>query len=519
MFDFLPSWLLKPLLALVQKWDWLSAKVNAYAINAAVNAAPHRPFAFSTFSDYTCWTSLTDQTWSARHLPAAYPQNLPDPAEVVAIFQRPDGAQKLCPKSTCLFPAFAQYLTDGFIRTVMNKSNEPFSMRRRNNSNHQIDLCSLYGRTEEQVAALRLNSSEQGERGLLKSQIINGEEYSPFLLDDSGTAIRDEFKCLDIPLGLNDITDPEKRKRLFATGGDRVNAAPQIAMVNTLFLREHNRLAGEIEKSNPTWDDNRVFETARNIVIVVFIKIVVEEYINHIAPIPFHLRADPAVAWNAPWNKPNWITTEFSLLYRWHSLIPDTMVWGGKPYPVAETIQNNALLIDTGLAQSFIDTSSTRAGKLGALNTAQAILSVEFNAIVQDRVCNVAPYVAYRKYMSLTVPQKFEDISTDPAVVSELKRVYRSVGDIDFYAGIFAEDTVANSPLPELILRMVAVDAFSQALTNPLLSEHVFNEWTFTKMGWDTIQATSTLRDILMRNCTGVGSAHISMTQSGWKYR
>src|SRR5580765_5588149 len=104
MFDFVPGWLLKPLLALVQKWGWLSAKVNAYAINAAVNAAPHRPFAFSTYSDYTCWTSLTDQTWSARHLPPAYPRNLPDPAEVVAIFQRTDGEQKLCPKSTCLFP-------------------------------------------------------------------------------------------------------------------------------------------------------------------------------------------------------------------------------------------------------------------------------------------------------------------------------------------------------------------------------------------------------------------------------
>ena len=31
----------------------------------------------------------------------------------------------MCAKSTCLFPAFAQYLTDGFIRTRMPHDNEP----------------------------------------------------------------------------------------------------------------------------------------------------------------------------------------------------------------------------------------------------------------------------------------------------------------------------------------------------------------------------------------------------------
>ena len=150
----------------------------------------------------------------------------------------------------------------------------------------------------------------------------------------------------------------------------------------------------------------------------------------------------------------------------------------------------------------------------------QAILSVEFNAIVQGRVCNVAPYVDYRKYISLPVPQRFEDISSDPAVVAELKRIYKNVGDIDFYTGLFAEDTVANSPLPALILRMVAVDAFSQALTNPLMSEHAFNEYTFTKFGWDAIHATSTLRDILSRNRPSLAKdEHVSMTWSGWQYR
>jgi prostaglandin-endoperoxide synthase 2 len=65
-------------------------------------------------------------------------------------------------------------------------------------------------------------------------------------------------------------------------------------MINTLLLREHNRIAHEL-KRNPL-NDERVFQTARNILILMFIKIVVEHYINHITPLPFSLRADPSVA-------------------------------------------------------------------------------------------------------------------------------------------------------------------------------------------------------------------------------
>ncbi|MFN7508041.1 MAG: hypothetical protein ACK5Q1_21040, partial [Limnobacter sp.] len=84
---------------------------------------------------------------------------------------------------------------------------------------------------------------------------------------------------------------------------------------------------------------------------------------------------------------------------------------------------------------------------------------------------------------------------------------------------LFAEDTEPNSPLPELIQRMVAVDAFSQALTNPLLSEHVYKPDTFSQIGWNAIQGTQTLRDILARNSPDQGgSARISMTQASWRY-
>ena len=494
--------------------------INKFVINMLVNKSRHRPHPWSTVHDYVSWTSLTDKNWSARHLPAKTLNPPKQDDAIIDLFKRADGPQ-LCDKSTCLFPAFAQYLTDGFIRTRMpNKSlgEKDDPVRKQNTSNHDIDLSPLYGRTGAQTDALRLNSETKGERGRLKSQIVGGtEEYAPYLFENG--KIKQEFEILDTPLMLDKFAEyPDILSKIFAFGGDRANASPQVSMMNTLFLREHNRLAKEIEQLHPNWDDTRVFETARNTNIVLFIKIVIEEYINNISS-GFKFRTDPSVAWNAPWNKPNWITSEFSLLYRWHPLIPDSMKWGGVDYPTQATIMNNNLLISGGLKQSFIDMSTQSAGKIGPFNTSDALIRFEKMAIDQGRLVQLASYGDYREYVNLSRPTKFSDISKNPKVVSILERAYDKVDDVEFYVGMFSEDSIPNSPLPELIGIMVAVDAFSQALTNPLLSEHVWKQETFSSVGWDAINTTKNLESIVNRNVAGGVSTDdfIGITRKGWK--
>jgi prostaglandin-endoperoxide synthase 2 len=182
---------------------------------------------------------------------------------------------------------------------------------------------------------------------------------------------------------------------------------------------------------------------------------------------------------------------------------------------------DNRLLLEGGLAASFAGMSAQKAGRLGAFNTTEALLSLEKAAIDQGRRVRLAPYGDYREYVGESRPKTFDDISSDPAVVAFLESAYRRPEDVDFYIGLFAEDPVKNSPLPPLLLHMVAVDAFSQALTNPLLSKHVMNDpqATFSTEGWEAIQRTGSLRDLVDRNAPGgAGKERISMTQKGWKY-
>ena len=524
MADTLFAELLETLGEIVNDFHWLSHMASNKAINTLVGTTRQRPHPWSTFQPYTSWQGLTDRSYLARHLPPvdAAP-SLPLATEVQRLFARVPGGQRLSDKSTCLFPAFAQYLTDGFIRT------DPHNPAR-TTSNHEIDLCPLYGRTPGQTELLRLFSSNSGQRGRLKSQIIanaagKGEEYAPFLYRHNGSELDPDFTAqnggegLDPPLlGHGRLPPPARLATLFAFGGDRANSTPYSAMMNTLLLREHNRVAGALEHRNPSWDDERLFQTARNIMIAMFIKIVVEQYINHIAPLPFRLIADPSVAWTSNWNRPNWMTVEFSLVYRWHSLMPDTIEWPGQKIALAEFTLDNEPLTRVGLDAAFSAAAAQAAAELGALNTGAALLPIEERAVEQGRFNKLDTYTNYRLAFGMQPAKTFKDITQSEDVQQVLEELYVTPDKVEFYPGLFAEDRVERSPLPGLLLRMVGVDAFSQALTNPLLSQNVFNAKTFTQWGFELIHTTNSLGDMLSRNVPEPSGRPIIMTQAGWDF-
>ena len=338
-----------------------------------------------------------------------------------------------------------------------------------------------------------------------------GEDFAPALFLRDGT--RDPaFAVLPEPEKFDYSASPEGVRSLFAFGGARANISPNVAMINTLFIREHNRLARMLALQNPAWCDDRVFETARLINIVLLIKIVVTEYINHISPYHFQLFADGAVAATADWNRPNWIPVEFNVLYRWHSLVPKTLVWGCETVPTQSLLLDNRPLLTHGLARSFEYVSGQPARQMGLFNTVDFLLPVERATIRLARSNALASYNAYRQIMSYPRVCRFEQISSNSKVIAGLRRVYGHVDQVEFYPGLFAEDHRPRSAVPSLLGRMVAIDAFSHALTNPVLAPNVFTVDTFTPDGMELIQNTSSLRDLVLRNTPNPNpAAHISM--------
>lgn len=489
---------------LIQRIEPVRRRVNRALINRAILKIPPRPNPLSTMAPYTSWESLTDRTFDSRHLAPVPDAGLPSVERVAELFMR-RGETVLCPKSTVLFSYFAQWFTDGFLRSTRSQPRDP----RKNESNHEIDLTQLYGLRPGVTRVLRTF-----EGGLLKSQVINGEEFPPYLCEDG--VIKPEFEGLTV-VRLDQLS-VEQRDGLFAMGSDTANFQVGFAMLNVLFLREHNRIAGLLARDYPEWDDERLFATARNILTVVLIKIVIEDYINHIVPYYFQFLADPSFFHNEPWYRQNWMCIEFNLLYRWHALVPSTFLIDGQDLVIKETLFNNEILTRCGLGRLFEDASNQRAGRVSLFNTDPLLWDIEMQSIRRGRQVQLAPYNDYRAYSQFPRVTDFDQISGDPEIQRALRELYGSVDRIEFYVGLFAEDIRPNSVLPSLIGRMVGIDAFSQALTNPLLAPRVFHEQTFSPLGMELIRTTRSLSDLLHRNLPDASPRYfVSMTRRDWK--
>ncbi|MEA2311407.1 MAG: prostaglandin-endoperoxide synthase 2, partial [Solirubrobacteraceae bacterium] len=441
--------------------------------------------------------------------PATAAPSLPEPETVAALFSR-TGETIPSIKSTVLFPFFAEWFVDGFLRSERPHpdpvTGEPVRDPARNESSHQIDLMQIYGLTEVVSGELRTR-----EGGLLRSQEIEGEEYPPYLYDGD----RKRFGSVTV-VRAEQIT-PEQRRQLFAFGSDTGNLQLGFVMMGVLFLREHNRIARSLADAYPGWDDERIFQTARNVLTVILIKIVVEEYINHISPYRLKLLADPRGFRNPRWYRENWMAIEFNLLYRWHSLAPSSFAVGGREIPLAETLFNTDTVVENGLAACFEAASRQPAGRVGLFNSPPETWEAELASVRQGRAVGLRPYNDYRELAKFPRARGFEDVSKDPRVQDALRDVYGSVDAVELYAGLFAEDVRPNAALPRLIGRLVSIDAFSQAFTNPLLAPRVFNPETFSPHGWELIASTNTLSDLLHRNVPDAGRRHVvTMTREDW---
>jgi prostaglandin-endoperoxide synthase 2 len=475
-------------------------------INYYAYATSPRPRALSMASDYTSWLSLTDRTFTGRHLPPAttHPEDLPSEADVTALYRREREIKST--DTSVMFMFFAQWFTDSFLRT----SSDDF---RKNTSNHEIDLCQIYGLDADKTSMLR-----EHDGGRLKSRFIDGEEYPPFLFQPRAPGgklvFKPEFKGLHdeqffTERILGDCPD-DRKDSVFAVGLEHGNSTIGHTVLDTVFLREHNRIAGLLKGEHPDWDDARLFETTRNIMIVVLLKLVVEEYIKHIGPFDFPIEAVPFIADGERWNRTNWCAIEFNLLYRWHMLVPDVIGEGPDTLNPTDFRNNNPLVISRGIEALVTQFSRERAGKIGLLNTPYFLVdrsnpanpSIEERTITLMRQARLRSFNDYREAFGLKRLASFKQLTANPGLRQRLETLYGDIDNLEWYVGIFAEDYPDYLMMGELLTTMVAHDAFTQALTNPLLARNVFNEQTFSKAGMTIIQQTRSLQQIIARNCT-----------------
>nr|XP_015819780.1 eosinophil peroxidase isoform X2 [Nothobranchius furzeri] len=129
-----------------------------------------------------------------------------------------------------------------------------------------VDANMVYGSSPSLASALRNQSSLLGSMAL-NSQYSDGDlAYMPFL---------PRLQTHLDPCGPRNTTSSGESGRsshrknttsCFHAGDSRVNEHLGLIVLHTLFLREHNRLVEELQRLNPHWSPDTLYQEARKII-------------------------------------------------------------------------------------------------------------------------------------------------------------------------------------------------------------------------------------------------------------
>ncbi|XP_071443375.1 peroxidase [Hetaerina americana] len=171
------------------------------------------------------------------------------------------------PADDPFYSKFGQECMD-FVRTASDASTgcgHPFGPAKKLTAvTSYMDASLVYGVDQDTADGLRL-----GQGGRLATEVRHGQEWPPTSTNKTGDC--------------ESMSDDEVCYR----GGDaRINQNPELTVLHIVLLREHNRLADHLSHLNPHWNDEKLYQEARRILIAEY------QHINYWEWIPIMIGWD-----------------------------------------------------------------------------------------------------------------------------------------------------------------------------------------------------------------------------------
>ena len=347
-----------------------------------------------------------------------------------------------------------------------------------------LDLSQVYGSDAATADALRTHVD-----GQLKTSPGGMLPY-----DNANYFTAPQLTALNQSVGGMENQGPLPTADLFATGDTRGNENVELMALQTLFVRNHNRIASELRKGHPGWSDEQLYQEARKINIAEYQSIIYNEWM----PAVLGPNALPAYTGYNP-NVNAGIATEFSTVaFRFgHSMVNGQVARQDNQGLGIVDIDPSGAAIN--LAQDFFDTNLLSAGgaidpltghtaspidailKGDADGTSQAMDPMAVNEVRnllfgnagaggQDLIAldiqrgrdnGLPDYNTVRVAYGLPPVTSFAQITSNVQVQQELQQAYGSVNNIDALEGGLAEDHVPGSDLGPLF-QAILVDQFSR---------------------------------------------------------
>jgi hypothetical protein len=316
-----------------------------------------------------------------------------------------------------------------------------------------LDGSVIYGSDPARAAALRTFAG-----GHLKTSAGNLMPFDTFGLPEA-----------------ND-TGQFRTSQLFLTGDVRGNENILLVSIETLFVREHNRLADQFAAAHPDWNDEQIYQAARQVVGAEIESITSNQFLPALlgaGVLPAYAGYDPTV--NAG------IATEFSTAaFRiGHSQLNGTIDFldnNGNPVrpslSLAEAFDNPVPVEQAGIDPLLKYLASDNAQEVNTQQVdevrnllfgppgsgGQDLLALD---IQRGRDHGLADYNTARQVYGLRPVKNFAQITSDPALQAQLQALYGSVDNIDLLIGGLAEDHMPGSAVGPT-LQAILVDQFTR---------------------------------------------------------
>ncbi|XP_045449395.1 chorion peroxidase [Melitaea cinxia] len=323
-----------------------------------------------------------------------------------------------------------------------------------NGATHYIDLSHLYGNEEEKLLSLRAPG------GQLKTFRDFGRELPP---------LTKRRECLNLHEGA----------ACFDSGDHHGNQIISLTVLQTIWTREHNRIARVLSKTNPTWDDIRVFFETRRILQAEYQHIVYSEYLPLLLGpkimMMFGLLPTPGYSSSYDPNVNPSLTAEFaSAAMRFgHSTVDGQLtVLSPKHKRIYESIfipevmfQPSRLRLKPFLdrlligmswqpmqsVDPFVSESLSRYMFHGGNPFGLDLAAIN---IQRGRDYGIRSYNAYRKLIGLAPFTHFQQFPQN--VAQRLSSVYASPEDIDLWVGGLLEEPVEGGVVGPTFANIIA---------------------------------------------------------------
>lgn len=319
-----------------------------------------------------------------------------------------------------------------------------------------------------------------------------------------------------------------------------------LAMLHTLFAREHNSICDRLKADFPTWSDEELFHKARLVNAALLAKIHTVEWTPAIIAHPTTEVGVPANWWGLTGEDgllkkgrfsdsdvisgipgsdtdhhgvPYSLTEEFIAVYRLHPLIPDNFAFravagdrqlGGRIFPDVFGPKAKETMDEVSFPDLFYSFGVAHPGAVTLHNYPKFLQRFERHDgplidlaavdILRDRERGVPRYNEFRRLLHLEVRQTFEELTENPEWREELRRVYdNDVNRVDLMVGMYAE-----TPPPGFGFSDTAFRIFILMATRRLKSDRFFTvdyrPEIYTQAGIDWIENNNMLT-VLLRHC------------------